>query len=164
MSILEKYQHLGVADAARQLELHPFEVVRILVADGSLPAELRLDAAQLARVRAAGGLQTWWDGPAEPLAGEREERAGIRALLRKMIEQGAVEPKAARADNLFRGLDADRQHRLRGSVNSLIQHGILFSHMTATGLTIGVRAGELDEARAFAFDGTGRIDRLWDLD
>jgi CO/xanthine dehydrogenase Mo-binding subunit len=73
MSILDTHQLLGVADAARRLELHPFEVVRILVADGSLPSALRLDAATLARVRSAGGLETWWEAPATPEANEKDE-------------------------------------------------------------------------------------------
>lgn len=164
MSAVLRGTTLGVAEAARRLGLHPFEVVRILVSTGALPADLRLSEEAITTVRDAGKLETWWDAPAAPQGGEKDERAQIRALLRKMIERDCFEPAATRADNLFRGLDNKRQPRLRHGVNALIQHGCLYSHMTATGLVVGIRAGMLDDVRVFAYSGAGPVDRLWDLE
>ena len=164
MSAIQRFQRVGMADAARQLELHPFEVVRILVADGSLPSSLRLEPADLQRVRMCGGLETWWEAEPYMEGAETMSRALIRGLLRRMVERGCIEPSATRADNLFRGLAKDHQASLRRSVNALIKEGVLFSQMTATGLTVGVRVSHLDDARAFALSGTGPLDRLWDQD
>lgn len=161
---VEMFQRITLEQAARWLELHPFDVVRILVADGSLPPDLRLEAAHVERIRGIGGLQTWWERPPAPESGESPERALVRALLRLMLEHGACEPEVTRADNLFRGLDAEHQQVLRRAVNALIREGCLVSTMTATGLSVAVRDAALADVRAFAEDGRGPVDRLWDQD
>lgn len=161
MSALARYRQIGIAEAARRLELHPFEVVRILVADGSLPGGLRLEPDALEGIRRIGGLQTWWSIELAPEGNEPETRAYVRALLRRMLDEDLVEPRTTRADNLFRGLADERQRRLRQSVNALIQHGCLFSQMSATGLAIGIRSSHADDVRVFAVEGIGLVDRLW---
>lgn len=164
MAGLELFQRMSVEQVARWLELHPFEIVRILVADGSLPSDLRLDAGSVERVRVAGGLETWWDAAPAPEGNEPAHRALVRALLGKLVAKGHGEANPVRADNLFRGLDADSQRALRRSVNALIRGGILTSAMSATGLTIALASGRDAELQAFCADGSGPIDRLWDQD
>ncbi len=164
MAGLELFQRMSVEQVAKWLELHPFEIVRILVADGTLPSDLKLDANNVERVRVAGGLETWWEGPPAPGAGEAPERALVRAMLRRMLEKGNVEPKVVRADNLFRGLDVENQRVLRRAVNALIREGVLASSMSAMGLTVAVSAGREPDVRAFAVEGAGVVDRLWDQD
>ncbi len=164
MAGLELFQRMSVEQVARWLELHPFEIVRILVADGSLPSDLKLDANCVERVRVAGGLETWWDGPPAPRGDEPPVRALVRALFARLLDRGYVEPKLVRADNLFRGLDAEHQRALRRSVNALIRGGVLTSAMSATGLTLSLAAGREADARTFADQGAGPIDRLWDQD
>jgi hypothetical protein len=164
MAGLELFQRMTIDQVAKVLELHPFEVVRILVADGTLPSDLRLSEGDVERVRARGGLETWWEGPPPVAAGERAERTLVRALARQVVSRGWVEPKSTRADNLFRGLDSERQRVLRRSVNALIREGVLASHMTAMGLVVSARPASVEGLREFAERGTGAIDRLWDQD
>ena len=79
-----------------------------------------------------------------------------------LFRSGVVEPNTTRADNLFRGADVPRQTTLRRAVNALILEGQLASRMCATGLLISIRPGALADVRAFAEDGKGPVDRLWD--
>jgi hypothetical protein len=164
MAGLELFQRMSVEQVAKWLELHPFEIVRILVADGSLPSDLRLDAANVERVRLAGGLETWWEGPPAGLQDPNPAQGLMRALLSRVIEKGYVEPKAVRADNLFRGLDAEHQRGLRRAVNALIREGVLVSSMSATGLTLAVASARLADVRQFAGEGKGPVAQLWDQD
>ncbi len=164
MAGLELFQRMSLDQVAKWLELHPFEVVRILVADGTLPPDLRLDSADVERVRARGQLETWWEKPPTAEEGESPDRALVRALLRELVSRGLVEPQAARADNLFRGLDADQQRLLRRAVNALIKEGCLYSQMSALGLSVGVRLAAADSVRQFAESGGGPVERLWDQD
>ena len=162
MAGLELFQRMSVEQVAKWLELHPFEIVRILVADGSLPSDLRLDAANVERIRAAGGLETWWEGPPAAVAGQTSAQTIIRLLLAKVLEKDYVEPRSVRADNLFRGLADEHQRGLRRAVNALIREGVLVSSMSATGLTLGIAAARLAEVRQFATSGAGPVAHLWD--
>jgi len=164
MAGLELFQRMSVEQVAKWLELHPFEIIRILVADGSLPSDLKLDAGNVERIRIAGGLETWWEGAPSTDEGEAPARALVRGLLKMVVEKGYVEPKSVRADNLFRGLDAESQRNLRRAVNALIREGVLASSMSATGLTVTIATGRDEEVRTFAAAGTGVVDRLWDQD
>ncbi len=164
MAGLELFQRMSVEQVAKWLELHPFEIIRVLVADGSLPSDLKLDAGAVERVRVAGGLETWWNGAPAPQGNESAARALVRGLLGLLVEKGYIEPKHVRADNLFRGLDADQQRVLRRSVNALIRGGVFTSAMSSTGLTVAVATSREADAKAFVTKGTGPIDRLWDQD
>jgi hypothetical protein len=164
MAGLELFQRMTVEQVAKWLELHPFEIVRILVADGSLPADLRLDASNVERVRAAGGLETWWEGPPPVAPGQNAAQATVRQLLLKVLDKQYVEPRTVRADNLFRGLDAEHQRGLRRAVNALIREGVLISSMSATGLTVAIAEARSADARQFAAEGTGPVSHLWDQD
>lgn len=164
MAGLELFQRMTMDQVAKVLELHPFDVVRILVADGTLPSDLRLSETDVERVRARGGLETWWEGPPPVVAGERPERTLVRALVKQLLARGWVEPKSARADNLFRGLDTDRQRVLRRAVNALIREGVLASHMTSMGLVVSAKSSAVESLGEFAHRGTGSVDRLWDQD
>ncbi|MSQ00599.1 MAG: hypothetical protein EXR71_01740 [Myxococcales bacterium] len=164
MAGLELFQRMSVEQVAKWLELHPFEIIRVLVADGTLPSDLRLDAAAVERVRVTGGLETWWNGAPTPQGNETLARALVRGLMGLLLEKGYVEPNHVRADNLFRGLDADQQRALRRSVNALIRGGVFTSAMSSTGLTVAVATSREADARSFSTKGAGSIDRLWDQD
>jgi hypothetical protein len=164
MAGLELFQRMSVEQVARWLELHPFEIVRILVADGSLPSDLKLDSANVERIRTAGGLETWWEGPPTPANGETAQHALVRAGVRELVQRGWVEPRHVRADNLFRGLEAEYQRVLRRAVNTMIREGFIVSSMSATGLTVAIAAARLTEARGFAEGAGGPIEKIWDQD
>ena len=162
MSGLAIFRKLSMDGAARRLDLHPFEVVRLLVADGSLPRDLRLDAIDVERVRRRGGLETWWDGPPPVVAGEVRVRTLARVLVGRLIERDIVDPTTTRADNLFRGLDVDSQVALRRAVNVLIREDLLTSRMAAEGLKVGVVPGAVGPLRDFAAGGGRLLDTLWE--
>lgn len=164
MAGLELFQRLSVEQVARWLELHPFEIIRILVADGSLTSDLKLDSNNVERIRLAGGLETWWEGPPTPQAGETLARALVRTLCAEVIAHGGVEPTYLRADNLFRGLEPQHQATLQRAVNALIKEGVLNCTMSATGKTISVVAARAADVRTFGEGGGGPVDRLWDQD
>lgn len=162
MAGLELFQRMSVEQVARWLELHPFEIIRLLVADGSLPSDLKLESTHVERIRLAGGLETWWEQPPVPSGGESQARALVRAMCTEMLNRKGVEPNYIRADNLFRGLDAANQLVLRGAVNALIKGGVFASSMSATGLTVSIVAAKAAEVRTFGDGGGGPIDRLWE--
>ncbi|MFZ5476494.1 MAG: hypothetical protein ACOZNI_06915 [Myxococcota bacterium] len=150
-------RRMTVDEVARWLELHPFEVVRILACAGQLPEDLRLEAEDVENVRRLGGLETWWDEAPAPERGESPARALLRALVQKLLAQDLVEPRATRADNLFRGLAPEAQVALRKAVNLLIRERYLVSRMMPSGLAISVRTGAVEDLRAYASHGTGPL-------
>lgn len=147
----------GVDQAARWLELHPFEVVRILAVAGELPADLRVDGTLARRVAELGGIETWWTEAPTPEPGERLAVALLRALCGHLLARAVVHPTWTRADNLFRGLDADAQPLLRRAVNVLIREGWLGARMAASGLVVTVPLDRVDAVRAFATSNEGPL-------
>lgn len=162
MSQLAVLRKRTVSSVAHQLDLHPFEVVRLLTAADALPRDLRLEAAHVERVRVTGGLETWWEVPPPTVAGEPRARTLARLMVGRMIERGVVSPRSTRADNLFRGLDPDAQIVLRRAANVLIKEQLLTSRMAAEGLVVGVAPASLSQLREFAAGGGRLLDALWE--
>lgn len=127
---------LRVDQVARWLEIHPFEVLRVLVSADRLPADLRLDANDVERVRELAHLETWWDGAGVPPSDGELVAELARQLLARLPEASS----RTRSDNVFRGLDGHRQIFLRRVVNQLARMGYLDIVMTASGLTVSLRA------------------------
>lgn len=146
---LEALRPWSVGRVATALELHPFEVIRVLVAEGDMPADLRLRPRDVARVVEAGGLEAWWD-PRDAAVLEGSARALVPALARQLLERGVVEPAWTRADNLFRGLDARAQAIVRRAVNAWIRSGAMGSRMSARGLELTVRTSGEPDLRGLA--------------
>lgn len=157
---LDVLRRPGLDHAARVLELHPFEVVRLLALAGELPADLRVDDALVAHIAELGGLQVWWEGAPEVPEGRSRAQALAMELARRMLSRGMVEPASTRADNLFRGLDGESQHILRRWVNLLIREGYLVTYMATSGLVVSVRASAVGGLGAFAADGSGPLASL----
>ncbi|MDP2315988.1 MAG: hypothetical protein Q8P41_24035 [Pseudomonadota bacterium] len=149
---LDALRPWSVLRVANALDLHPFEVIRILATDGSLPRDLRLRPQDVARVVEAGGLEAWWD-PAE--ASERTTALLVRALARELLARGVVEPTWTRADNLFRGLEPAEQGVVRRAVNAWIRRGAMGSRMSPRGMELTTRASAVGDFAALAESGTG---------
>lgn len=166
MNPADLLRSLSIDAAASRLEVHPFDVARILTVDGPLPADLVLDAASFTRVRRAGGLQGWWSraesGASIPSNASAPEV--VRVLLREMLARGVVEPAGTRADNLFRGVSPEVQRILRRAVNALIGEGYLSSRMTPTGLSVALQPRRVDDVRAFIERGSGPVADLAERD
>lgn len=141
MSGTDLFEKLTFGQVARWLDLHPFDIARVLAArDGGLPSDLRLDDAQVDRLREMAGVETWWSG--EPKAQDSVRgRALVRSLAGLLLER-AVEPAfIGRADNLYRGLEPADHWVVRRAVNQLILDGVLVSVPRASGLHIALAEG-----------------------
>ncbi|MSP57218.1 MAG: hypothetical protein EXR69_16725 [Myxococcales bacterium] len=150
---LASLRKLRVDQVARWLEIHPYEVIRALVQQEALPADLRLETQHVEQVRELLGLQTWWNG------GEAPARDGdlIAALILRLTTRLAIigdppdsappRPLSTRSDNLFRGLDPEQQMFLRRAVNHLVKMGYLDIVMTAAGLSVTLRPESRRELR-----------------
>ena len=149
VSVLRPWSIVGVAGA---LELHPFEVVRLLAKDGSLPRDLRLRPQDVARIVELGGLEVWWSPQS---VATLTSPSLVRALARELLVREVVEPIWTRADNLFRGLDAGSEGVVRRAVNVWIRSGAMGSRMSARGLELSVRAAAVADLRALAEAGSG---------
>ena len=115
-----------LSEASLALGVHPFDLIRVLVALGAFPPDLPLNAEEVERVRtlAARGI--------------------ARGLCVQLIEHGLLDPTSARLDNIFRGLDADAQAVARAVLHALVQEGYLRTFTTPSGVnvTIASRHGE----------------------
>lgn len=153
LDALRPWSVMRVADA---LDLHPFEVIRILATDGTLPRDLRLRPRDAARVVEAGGLEAWWG----ELDRETPGPILVRALANQLLERQVVEPAWTRADNLFRGLEPLEQGVVRRAVNAWIRSGAMASRMSARGMELCVRPAAVADLAALAETGTGAYSGL----
>ncbi len=145
---------LRVHQIARWLEVHPYEVVRTLVQADALPPDLRLDTADVERVRTAAGLETWWEPGGVPASDEELLAVLVQRLLARITRGSAP----TRSDNLFRGLDPQRQVFLRRAVNQLVRLGYLDIVMTASGLCVTLRPEREAELRLLVVGATELAD------
>ena len=161
MGGLALFRKMTVDQAARWLEVHPFDIVRLLVSDDQLPVDLRLDPFHVERVRVRGGLETWWEVVPTAVPGEPRARTLARMLIAAMVERDVVEPRYTRADNLFRGLDGESQVVLRRAVNALIKEQLLSSRMAAEGLTVTIPGSAVQDLHRFAQGKSRLLDPVW---
>lgn len=135
---------LSLDEIARLLDLHPFDVARVLGQQGEMPVGLRFQREDLERISGLAGIETWWPDslhlPAEDPA--RSEALAV-GLCRLLFEHDLVGGRWTRADNLLRGLDGDDQRRLRGLINALIRARVLQSSPSWRGLQLSVVAGRV---------------------
>lgn len=150
---LDALRPWSIGRVAQALELHPFEVLRILVTMQALPRDLHLRPEDVEHLAASGGLEVWWHGGrlADPRL--RAPDVLLQALAAQLLDRGVVDPDWTRADNLFRGLDGQSQAVVRRGVNAWIRSGAMGSRMSNRGLEVTVRRSGLDHMRAIA-DGT----------
>lgn len=155
------FQRASVGQLARDLEMHPFELVRLLVAENMLSADLRYSTADAARIGQIAGLEMWWTEPPRRRPGETQGQALMQAVLLALFQRRAVDPHLVRADNLFRGLDPETRTAMRRVVNALIREGVLVSRMTPHGLSVTMPPGMMDAVRSFLEEGSGGLVEVW---
>lgn len=143
---------LSIEQAASQLELHPADLIRILVELNRFSEDLQVAKSDLERVRSVGHLQVWWT-PAD----NGDTLTLSQRLLRIMLDAGLVHPKHTRADNLFRGLRQEARPALRRVVNTLIREEVLHSQMGTQALMVGIHPNAVDDVRQFIKTGQGRV-------
>jgi hypothetical protein len=144
---------LSIDAVAARLEMHPFDVARVLSLRGPIAADASIEPGSVARLRADAGVECWWSGPpADPTP-----RGLARSVLAHMLDRRHIDPSATRADNLFRGLEAGARPILRAVVNELLQRGYLSSRMTPLGLYIAIARQSLVTVQSFVDDGRGLV-------
>lgn len=153
MSGVEMLQRLTVADVARWLEVHPFDILRILAASGGPPADLRFEMDDVDRIRSLGGLEVWWQEGEPSLVADKQQESMLRALAGRMLEKEIGGPRTTRLDNIFRGLEAGRQRLARGLVQVLLQHGWLATVSTDNGTHVTITPGRMGHMAAIAQGG-----------
>lgn len=148
MADVDLFEKLTLSQVARWLEMHPFDIVRVLASEGGLPQRLAFDEGDVDRIRALAGVETWWDGGGLPVADDNRRRALVRSLAQKLVARGDGRP--TRADNLSRGLDGDEAALVRRAANQLIRDGLLSSAATARGMEVQVNANQRASLEAIA--------------
>ena len=163
MSTLDLFEKIRVSQIASSLDLHPFEVARLLGQVGGLPRTLAFDQEDIDRVREAAGVETWWGSNAPKIEDEVSGRALVRTAAQMLLDRDVVGEQTTRADNLFRGLEPADQFVVRRAVNHLIREEVIRSIPTSQGLHLQVDEGQVSVLRGIA-DGSkipSSLEELW---
>ncbi len=162
MSSMDLFEKLTLTQVARWLDIHPFELARILGGEERVLPELRFGDDEVDRLRDLAGVQTWWTGDL-PVDDAERGRALVRSLAYYLVERSDGDDWATRADNLYRGLEPADQWVVRRAINQLIRDGVLVSQSRATGLHVQLGDGGRERLGALA-DGTdvpASLESLW---
>ena len=163
MADVSTFDRLSVSDLARELAIHPFDLIRVLVAADALPASLSFDPKQVDGIRRAGGIETWWTTETRRPPDDIPERSLLRALCGQLVARGVIGDNATRLDNLLRGVTTQEQLTLRSLVQGLMQAGLLASRNTPSGLKVSVVEGREYALTDIAEGGDvpGEVAALW---
>ena len=149
MTSIDQFERLRLEDIARELDLHPFEIARILGQQG-LPSVFEFSSDMTEEVRRLAGVEVWWTSRNGTVKDANRSRGMVRSLAKMLIEHDKKQQNSTRADNLFRGLDGADQLLIRRAVNQLIREGILRSIPTANGLHVRVDPVQQDTLAGIA--------------
>jgi hypothetical protein len=138
-------------EVAGALELHPFDVVRILGHRGEMPPGLRFTREDVGRVRELAGIERWWPAGLQLPSADPQRTAALQRLLaHALVERDLSGPRSTRADNLLRGLDEPDARRLRRFVNALIRGRVLRTRASWRGLQVSVEAAWMNDLKRVA--------------
>ena len=163
MSTLDLFEKIRVSQIASSLDLHPFEVARLLGQVGGLPRTLAFEEADIDRVRELAGVETWWGSNAPKIEDDVPGRALVRTAAQMLLDREVVGDQTTRADNLFRGLEPADQFVVRRAVNHLIREEVIKSIPTSQGLHLQVDEEQVGVLRGIA-DGSkipSSLEELW---
>ena len=163
MSTLDLFEKIRISQMAASLDLHPFEVARLMGQVGGLPRTLAFDENDIDRVRELAGVETWWGSSAPKVDDDIPGRALVRTAAQMLIDRNVVGDRTTRADNLFRGLEPADQFVVRRAVNHLIREEVLRSIPTSQGLHLQVDESSVDTLKGIA-DGSNiaaGLEELW---
>ena len=138
MATFDPFQKLRVVDIARQLGIHPFDVVRILTVKDVFHPSLRFEAADLEKVRSYGGVETWW-GPDRKVEDDPIRARGIlRSIVRELVCRRLIGDRTTRSDNIYRGMDPEDESIARKALNHLLQEHLLRTLSTPMGNHVSI--------------------------
>ena len=139
MSTLNSLQRMGVAQAAANLQIHPFELVRALVNLERLPADLRFTDGDIGTLREAIGLQTWFP---EGRISEPTPAGLLKDIAHQLVTRGVVGESGTRLDNCTRGLEEDEEQLALQLLRGLVAEGVLQSWTSELGVQIAIEEGK----------------------
>jgi hypothetical protein len=163
MSTLDLFEKIRISQIASSLDLHPFEVARLLGQVGGLARTMAFDQNDIDRVQELAGVETWWGPSASRVEDEIPGRSLVRSAAQMLIDRKVVDENTTRADNLFRGLEPADQFVVRRAVNHLIREEVVRSIPTSQGLHLQVDKKKVKSLQGIA-DGSNipaSLEELW---
>jgi len=139
--MIDEFRSVTLSQAAHQLGVDPFEVVRLAQAIATVPDDLRFSAALIAQLRADGGITTPWNERSLP-EDTNPIRAAVRGALTLLAEGGFVGANTTRLDNLSRGLTNDQQDAVTEACVVLAEEEALAITATAAGQQVSIVVGQ----------------------
>lgn len=136
--MLEELRSRTLTEAAVDLQIAPFEVMRLLVATDATPERLRLPSVLVEDLREFAGIERWWTDDAAMPDDPNPRRRRVRAALGLLLSRGYIGERTTRIDNLWRGLSAAEQLVLEQAVELLVSAGHLTTSPSAAGAQIAV--------------------------
>ncbi|MCB9763446.1 MAG: hypothetical protein H6739_27005 [Alphaproteobacteria bacterium] len=154
MSLPSQFQRLTLSEVSLRLGIHPFDLIRVLVALDEMPDDLTFSEEDVDRIRERGGLETWWidDAPAEQVRHDDPVpvRGMARAMAMQLIAHKVLGRATTRLDNLIRGLEPESQVYARNVLSKMLQEGYLQTFNTPSGLNISVVSNRAEDLRRIA--------------
>lgn len=144
--MLDQLKPLDLHAAARELGVHPFEAVRLMVVSGVGAERMRCTGDTLDQLRAFGKLETWWTGQDLP-DDSNPRRAVVRGMIDNMLQRNVVGETTTRIDNLWRGLDAYQRDAAEQGVMVLHELGLLRSVGSASGTQVSANPDGVEALR-----------------
>lgn len=144
----------GLAETALHLGLDPFEIVRLAVARGDVPARLRFTPSQIELLAVFGGIEHWWP---EGRAGQ-DASTLLRTSLSELLDRDHVGDRWTRLDNLWNDVRGPARTRLRGDIGQLVESGLLLTQATGHGIAVAVDPDKVATVRAVADGRTALAD------
>jgi hypothetical protein len=142
---------MDLAQAARHLDLEPFEIVRLLVASGKTRETFSFDTSSIAALASFAGIERWWDEWSPSTSdGVDPRKAVVLAALGRLLQGEFIGANRTRQDNLWRGLQATLRESVESAVDVLIEDGVLILRAATAGLEISIREDAQERVVQFA--------------
>lgn len=147
--MLDDLRPLSLSDAARDLGVDPFEVVRLMVASEIAFDSLTLTRDDVAQVRRNAAIERWWADSTLPVD-ENRLRAAVRGALHQLLSRGLIGEATTRLDNLWRGLELEQQMAIEQAVMVLLEEEKLLTAASPRGVQVSVSPPAADALEKIA--------------
>jgi hypothetical protein len=138
--VLDDLRPVGLSDAARELGVDPFEVVRLMIAVGMDMKTLTLRGDDVETIRAEAGIEFWWADSMLP-EDDNPLRAAVRGALGELRSREFVGNATTRLDNLWRGLEVMQQVAIEQAVMVLLEEEKLITVASPRGVQVSIASG-----------------------
>ncbi|MBW2258550.1 MAG: hypothetical protein JRI25_28720 [Deltaproteobacteria bacterium] len=138
--MLDELRPVGLSDAARELGVDPFEVVRLMITAGMDTKTLTLRSEDVEAIRTNAGIEFWWADAMLP-EDDNHLRAAVRGALGELLARGLVGTVTTRLDNLWRGLEIMQQVAIEQAVMVLLEEDKLLTMASPRGVQVSIAPG-----------------------